>query len=297
MGGLVCFLVEGLEGVRGPLTLLSFLYLFPTKVSTRDVMGKMIASRDNRPIVNTAIGTTNDGRNIIASLSNGFDVSTTPSTALAVACVNVRSGAIGTRTNGALAVALGSSSGILGSIIIVNCNIRGGDSLANTITSVGDSSVGNLSTASTNTTLRNGTTNMRVVGSNNPNRTTSVHVHNCSSGDNGVNPLLVISNLGISGVRCLSPSVVRDVRMLGSTTSTTVCNTRTNGNIIVVAAGANTTGNNGTRVSCDDGFAVRSLKGETSVFSTPRCVRCRGCLNSVSSTLLRGGNCGKRGAG
>lgn len=66
-----------------------------------------------------------------------------------------------------------------------------------------------------------------------------------------------------STVTNLGPTSVRDVAMLGSTTTATVCNTHTTGNIVIVAAGGN--GTNGPRVafsaglSCSPGFSVSHL--------------------------------------
>lgn len=52
----------------------------------------------------------------------------------------------------------------------------------------------------------------------------------------------------------VGPSSVRDVSILGNPGTTTLCNSHTNGNIVLVAAGGNDGGSN-FKVHCDNGFA------------------------------------------
>lgn len=51
------------------------------------------------------------------------------------------------------------------------------------------------------------------------------------------------------------PDRIRSISMLGSTTSTTVCNSQTTGNIVLVAAGGN--GRKGLAFGCSNGMNFR----------------------------------------
>ncbi len=49
------------------------------------------------------------------------------------------------------------------------------------------------------------------------------------------------SGVFTANVKGVGPGSVRDVAILGSTSTTTVCNSRTTGNIVIIAAGENRT--------------------------------------------------------
>lgn len=271
--------VVGRMGVGLPLETLALtnnLLLAIDSFTRAGTVGKRIGSTSNRPIVNTAVAIGNGTMNV-ASVSNGFSISTTPNAGLAFACLKVAPRAIG--TSGRVDVALRSSSGTLGRIIIVNCNITGGSSLANSIATVGPSSGGGNIIIGTRSVLANGITNMGVAdGSNAPNNNTGVHIHNNSSLGTSGSPLVIVSNLTVSGsnmgnlsglLSMMGPRSVRSFDILGSTSTATVCNSHNSGNIVVVAAGGNH-GNRGPAISCSNDMAVDRGGGAISILDTSR---------------------------
>lgn len=231
----------------------------------------MMTSRSNRPIVNTSVGMTNAGANAIASISKGFDLGIPTNSGLRVACVNVGPRAIG--TDSGVGVTLASSGGSLSRIVIANCNGFGGSSFANTTTSVSATGLDSIPSLSIRSGLSNGVPKISVSSfSNRPNTVGCVHVHNVNSvGTNG-SPLVIVSNapIGSNGLdnfgskdakdncgnsnagtlSALGDGSVRSVAIVGSTTTTSLCNSHTTGNILIVAAGDNDT--NGARISFHD---------------------------------------------
>lgn len=205
-------------------------------------MGNAIISRGNVPVVKTGVIMTNAARNAIASVSNGFALRKMGgNSGLAVSCVKCvrRSLIIGRGSR--CGVILGRSSRDLSRIMIINCNARGGMGLANTITTVNTSRVVRTPMTGVSGTLTNHLPNVHMRGANNaPNTRSDISVHKFKG------PLVLMSKIRRPNFR-MSPGRVRDVSMLGST-STTVCKIGTNGNIMLVAAGGNT--RKGTRVAC-----------------------------------------------
>lgn len=204
------------------------------------------------PVVNTDMMRGNGTKgNAIASLSNGFSLGIGPNTAVIVACVNCRGRRVIMNGRSGFGIAVGASSGALRRIIIMNCNIRGGGLIANSAVRIGNSSVRGVGAARILNTLRDRAPNIGVrTTSNRPNSNFGVSVHNTNAG-NGATPLCVVSNM-TNSVGGLGPTSVRHVSMLGSTTSYTVCNSTTTGNIVLMAAGRN--GRNGVRMSCSTGM-------------------------------------------
>lgn len=280
------------EGVGSCEEFLAFIFLLVVSNSTtltRRLVGitNLMISRGTSPLVNIAIHIRKSGgNNAMASVSNGFAVRIRGNGALIFSCLNCGGGRMLTGSSG-LGVALRRSGGILSSIIIMNCNIRGGDSMANTVSRIGGRSVRGHAVAGTGSTLRNGATNIRVISSStHPNTSPAIHVHNFSSGKSS-SPLCMMSNIHLNSVDNVSPGSVTSVRILGSTTSTTVCNTRTNGNIILVAAGGNSINDKG--VACSFRCTVRSLTGGPGLLGTRRCVRCVGRNGAFARSCLLGG--------
>ncbi len=253
MAGTVAVKVGG----GGHLSLLLYLLLLSINLVTRIAIDNAICSSLNSNTVNTAMHRGKASGTAIASVSNGFDVGISANrTALLIDCMNFRSIRRHLSNEAALAVALIPSTRVVSRLIIINCNIVGHDSLANSISSVSRGTVGRNIGASLRRTVRNHVTNIRIArGSNTPNNNVSIRVHNVGSLDNG-RPLCIVSNVTVdngadSGADILTdvgPSSVAGVRILGSTSTATVCNSHTSGNIILVAAGHNR--RNGTGVRC-----------------------------------------------
>lgn len=238
-------------------------------------------SSRNRPLVNTAIGAGSTGANTMASLSNGFRVGMGTGTALLIDCLNFGRHRVTIHKHTVLRpVRLSSSGRLLRRIIMINCNARGGTSLANSMTVIGTRRVGGMSGSGVSAVLRNGMTNIRVASSNRPNTSPDMHVHNVNS-FNDATPLCIVSNIPVNAaVHSFSPGSVRAVRVLGSTSTNTVCNSHTTGNIIVVAAG----GNGGSRplgIGCSNCFNISRVPN--SMCSIVGTSRCDGCLNRTYS--------------
>lgn len=235
---------------------------------------KHIISGRNRPLVNIAIVRINASGKAMASLSKGFSLDLGgPGNGVAVACVNFGPRALAT-TDG-VRVAVGSRSGRLGRIMIMNCNARGGIGLANSMSSMSDGTLRDHPVRGMRDKLRNVVPNIAVDNAGNtPNVSSNdVGMHNIKALGSS-SPCVLVSNMRSNAVDDLSPGSVRDVSMLGSTTSTTVCNSGTTGNIVLVAAGHN--GDNGPRISCGNCIDVRGPADLISHLSSCRCTRVLG---------------------
>lgn len=239
----------------------------------RVVIGNVIGSRGNRPIIKTGIIRGKASGNAVASVSKGFSLSVSRNSGLDVACVKCLSGSITIDGNGAaLGVRLGRSARTLSRIIIMNCNSIGGHSLAKSISRVSSSSVrGRTIVGSPVRTLRNGVTNTSVAVKGSPKTSSAVIVHKCGSvGTNG-SPLVIISSTPFKkGVSRVGPTRVRSVSILGSTSSATVCNSQKTGNIIVVAAG-HTHGRTGLSIDCSKCINISGSFGGCSVVDNRGC--------------------------
>lgn len=223
---------------------LDVLYLITFTRATANLIG----SGANRPVVNIGMLMGKAAGNAVASFSNGFSVPSIPDgTALIISCVKCLAGRIGAK--GSLIVMLRRSGGALSRIIIVNCNAMGEHSLANSITSIAKRGLTTGPITGITRTLRKRLPNMDIASrSNHPNTNVSVHVHNNNSVARSGSPLFVMSNIRIDNVSSVPTSGVRDVSILGSTTSATVCNTHNTGNMVLIAAGKN--GSNQISIGC-----------------------------------------------
>lgn len=215
------------------------------------VLGNGMMSRGNRTIVNTDVRMGNAATKIVASVGNGCRLAGIPvGTRVTVSCVNCRAVVLGTGSGGLTLIALQRSARLLSRIMMMKCNAVGGGSLLNTASVIDNSRLTAGSDVSMNNTLRNGVSNVGVLDDSNfPNTRASVDVHNIKAfNGNSTDPLMIVSKVPMSrNFRALGPSSVRDMGILGSTSSTTVCNSHTTGNIVLVAAGGNT--RNGTGMS------------------------------------------------
>lgn len=250
-------------------------------------MANVIGSTGNRPMVNTGMVIGNRSVNAVASVSKQFILSTPGSTILRVACVNFASRSIGVKGGGRVIIALARSARALSRIIMINCNARGGIGLANTMKGISVGSVKSQPVAGTNGTLRNAISKMCTLrGSNRPKTSnTIVGVHNINA-LGGDSPLILVSNFP-KDVSSISTSSVDSVSMLGSTTSTSVCNGHTTGNMILMAAGGKTL--KGIGLSCGNCFNVRRTASLPDILGSCSCTalcgrtyhgsnRRRGCL-------------------
>lgn len=258
---------------EGEILLLLYVLDYALRLFTRRVgIRNVICSPSKRAIPNTGIDV-GDGPtiNAIASVSKGFDLGTSINSILIFAFVNCRPVRCGLATTSAgLGIHFASSSRLLSRMIMMNCNMRGGDMLSSTIDHIADRRLSGNGPAGVRGTLGNGISNMRVVsGSNRPNTRSGVHVQNANA-IGGSSPLCVMSNVpSRDNVDRLGPSSVRSVRILGSTTSTTVCKTHNTGNIMLVAAGGNA--GKGTALGCRFACNVRGPSGGISLLNDTSC--------------------------
>lgn len=256
--------------------------------SERGTVAKLIVSITGRPIVNTSIIMVKSAGKYVASFSKGFSlrISRFP-IGLRVDCVNCGSRRMAMHSAGAVRIMLHRSARALSRIIMIKCNSRGGTGLAKTITSIGVSRIVNGHPLSrTTSTLRNAIPNLFISDSNGtPNGDGSFRVHNtCSMNVGGssnscndtVGPLVLVSGIRKS-LSVIGPRSVRAIAILGSTTSTTVCNTHTTNNMVLIAAGH--PGKRASfRLGCGGGFTFTATVG------LPRRTPLVRCLRTCSST-------------
>lgn len=258
--------------VAGELAVLVKKLILSAKVTlTRAAIANgIISRRSNRPIVNTSMEVMKAGAKATASISNGFALpGTDGSTILRVDCLNVRAGAVGTSTG--VGVVLISSTEGLSRIIIATLNVGHSRGALNCTTdATGTSRLAITGSNSLVDNLRNGVTNIRVSNNNIANASRGIMVHNVSSISDG-GPLCVISNIPVGGshlnsgsisfndnTNSVGPRSVRSMAMLGNTSTATLCNSHTTGNIVVVAAGG-PRNSGGTSVACSNSLAFASI--------------------------------------
>lgn len=167
-------------------------------------------------------------------------------------------------------MAVRRSDGALGRIIIINFNARGGMGLANTISAISSGALNTHPIGSMISTLRNTMTNVGFSAPDDNNALGSagsfgVHNANAVNTNSSMSPLILVSNVRNS-VGTLGPRSVRGVSMLGSTSTSSVCNSHTTNNMVLVAAGDN--GGNGASVGCGGSFHFSSPLGVPRVVSS-----------------------------
>lgn len=227
-------------------------------------MEKGIASSGNRPVVNTGVLRGKATGNIVAGARKRFDVGVPPCTAVIMSCVDCRPRAVTLGNEGGLRVQVRRGDLTLRRMIMATVNVRGGvSSLACSARRVDDDRLAHTGRPGVVGALTKGATKMRVGGATGLKNSTGIIVHNTHSTftDNGGRPLCMVSNIPVLGdsarsasamvnngcsklghstnskVSGLGPSSVRDVGVLGNSSTTTLCNSRTTGNIVLVAAG------------------------------------------------------------
>lgn len=265
VGGLLAYLGFGFVGKRGRgffhvfltniLVLLSF-----TMCTRRGAIANGICSMSNRPVVKTDMIVRNAARKAVASVSNTFRLGTRPSRALIIDFLKCGSIVLPVKGGGGFGIALRRSSGGLSRIIIIKCTARGGIGLANSITSISSGSVRSVPMTGATALLRNHLPNLMLARGNTRTNGSGprVEVHNVNA-FNGGGPVMLVSNIrnDLSRVSRVPSTSVSGVSMLGSTTSTTVCNMHTTGNIVLVAAGQKRTSDE-IGMSCSKDCALRA---------------------------------------
>lgn len=238
-------------------------------------VSKLIVSIVKRPVMKIGIVRGKAAGNAVASVGNGFLLGTPTGTALVVDFVNCGALTIGLRKRGGIGVALGRSLRRLSRIIIINCKARGGSDLATSITAIPTGRLDGRVKRSITTTLRKETPKMRVLRGKKRTKTSVGVLIQKTNAFNTARPLCIVSNTFSGGkLGSLGPSSVRSVRVLGSNSTTTVCNSHTTGKIILVAAGRNR--GNGTGIRVSTGCSLRAPSGCLSFLSTGRRHRCAG---------------------
>lgn len=232
---------RGVEvGLHLLMTFLTFIMSMSLRTTMRrrgHVSNAMVSSK--RPLPNISMRMGNTAANAVASVSKGCSVSTPTSKVLIFHFMKLGAtrGPIGKQD--AVSIALRSSDGRLSRIVMMTCTATGGCDFAKTTSAMGKSRVTGLRMTDISHTLRNAISNIRTDTSDKrPNASTRVHVHNVKSVGTSDTPLCMISNIPFSNsIGTVGPSSVTSVAILGSTTSTTLCNSHNTGKIVVVAAG------------------------------------------------------------
>lgn len=243
----------------------------------RAIDNAMVSGSTGRPLVNTGMLVGNAAVKAIASLSKGCALRTDSGSVLMFSCLDV--GAVRRPMGKHAMVGMGvtSSARALNRIMMATVNVgHRSRALACSTRAMKNGSIGSVGDIGVVGSLRNGDTNVVVApGSAKTNNSSGVLFHNGGSVDNGGRPLMMMSKIpivvGVAGSRmsdgcknrqsnnstvsAVGPSSVTRVALLGNTSTTTLCNTMTTGNTVVVAAGS--TRSNGISIGMSDGAAVR----------------------------------------
>lgn len=272
-----------------------------------------IRSTGKVPLVKTSMVVGKAGANVVASVRNGFTLSTGRNSVVMVDCVNVGSTRIGIPTGKRVEIVLGRSSRLVSRIMIANCNSFGGTACAKSTSILGASGLRSLPIISMTRVVRTGVPKLdSMTDSSRPNSGTAIQIHKVTSVGTSARPLCMLSNIPMTSesvdnldtgtdtkklnlVRALGPTSVRDVAMLGSTTSTSLCKTGKSGNMVLVAAGGK--GRNGVEIDVRTACNVASVTcGCHPVVKNRRHERlvCRkfiGCHLGRKSSRTRTGTC------
>lgn len=222
-------------------------------------MAKAMLSRSGLRMVNTGIGRGNATGNTVASVGNIFrlGIDGLRGTILRVSFVKCRPRRIPLGKHGRLGVVLGRATGRLRRIAIITCNARGGRALAKTVSTMDGSTLIHSPGTDMTGALTNRVAKLSSMRADNrpKRRSPGIFVHNMKSlARDTSSPLVLISNIRHSFCR-VSPGRVRDIAMLGSTSTATMFNIQNTGNMVLMAAHHN--GRNGTGVSIGSSINVR----------------------------------------
>lgn len=289
-------------------------YLYNVRVRTRRLrVGNMIASSSSgRPLVKTAIsmGKT-PNQKIIASVSNHCSLRIrTSSGFLIISCIKVGAIRIGIPGGNILGIVLHPRSLDLSRMIIAKCKGFSGSSFAKSTGALQTSVLGGIPMLSIRRGLRNVAAKIGVAStSNRPKTGRDVHVHNVNSFGTSGRPLFIVSNMPIASndvktnantsttcvggtgagiVDALGPTSVRGVAIVGSTTTTSLCNSHTTGKIVLVAAGGKTMKHAGIALDTDKNFSGTTIGFHPALGkSRHHRVVCRNLCGSTMSRKLR----------
>lgn len=228
-----------------------------TNVARRTIchVDKYVASTGNRPVVKTGILIGKTTANAMAGVSNRCTLGMSANSVLVVSCVKCVRRRVGLGKRGRLGVILRRSDRVLGRIIVIKCNARGGMGLAKTIRRIAARIFSGHSMPGIARTLRKSVPGLGVgLASKGPAHSTDCGMHNAASVKRKNGTLMLVSNIRNSP-SVLGPGSVTDMSMLGSTTSTSVCKTQKAFKMILVAAGRPV--GSGASVACANGFSIR----------------------------------------
>lgn len=232
-------------------------------------LSKVIGSSGKSPLVKIGVSFGNDPAKAIANLSKQFSVLTTGKGVVRFSCMNCAARCVAINSTSSLAIMLRRSTGTLSRMIIATLNVghtRG--TLDCDIRRMGSSTVGSIGSTGFIGKLAKGITNMSVgQDSSNVNKTAHIIVHKTGSVMKGGGILCIISNVPVNGpsgnrvggscdapkknrnVSSFGPRSVRDLSVLANPTTTTLCNSSTTGNIVLVGAGGKRRNGLGVSVS------------------------------------------------
>lgn len=199
-------------------------------------------SPGGRPLVNMKIVVGGATTKAVASISKECSVRI-PSggTVLSFSCINCGEGRVEMKGRDIVGISLRRRSILVSRIIIMKCNDRGGIGLAKTITTVSISrTLTNHSITGISSTLRKLVPKLSIGRDSNVTKggSSGLLVHNLNA-VGGTSPLVIISSVPSTSVGQLGVGSVRDVAMLGSTATSSICNSHTTGNIVLIGAGSN----------------------------------------------------------
>lgn len=230
----------------------------------------MMISGANRALPKISVTIGNAAQKIVASVGNTFRLGMDGKRALMFSCINCSRRRVLVAGRGVLGVQVRPAAVKLSRIIIMNCNARSGHAMASTVDGISKRALGTAPVGAIKRKLGNGVTNMHICGRGGaPNTRTAFLVHNNSSVDRDGSPLVLISNMRHDATN-VGPGSVRSVRILGSTTSSTVCNSHTSGKIILVAAEGK--GDNTPQIAFRTSFTGRGIRQVVRCLSTARTI-------------------------
>ncbi len=221
------------------------------------VISNVMLSPSSRPLVKTVILLSGDRVCALASTSNTFIVVISKeSPSLAMDYLKVGSTGVGPGGRSFVVMEVARSFRLLSRIIIAKCRGVGGTGAADSFRAIATGRVSHRCSGSVMNGLRKGMSNLINCGGNLGKRNRSaLAVHNVDSFRTEAGPLVIISKLPVrNSVRAIGPCGVRSVSILGSTSTTDVCNTETSGNIVMVDAGR--THRRGLIIRFDNSIAV-----------------------------------------
>lgn len=165
------------------------------------VVGKMMASRGNRPLVKMDMLIGKAAAKAVASVSKVCSLRIPRSNMLRFSCVNCRGVSLSVTKHASFGMAVGRSTLRLGRIMIATVNVRHGrGSLACTARGIDNRRLVGIRSTGFIGSLRKGTSNVAVApDTNNTNNTSGVLLEKGGSILKGGDPLMIMSNVPVAG--------------------------------------------------------------------------------------------------